>query len=127
MDMKKLFTILFFALISYTAKADQLAWISYEQAKEAAEFLQTQETVVLWCACCDDDLPYDVIVESVTYESVGDGYYQVVLTGLTLDGESVTLELDLAYVHFLLGDGYAYCVGSFLGYECDPCVEPFEW
>jgi hypothetical protein len=124
--MKKLLSILFFTFITNVVMADQLAYLTYEQAEEAVEFLQNEERVVLWCACCDDDLPYDVFIESVRIESVGDGYYEIILTGSTLEGESIETSLDLAYVHVLL-EGEAYCFGTLMGYECDPCTEVFLW
>ena len=124
--MKKLLSILFFTFITNVALADQLVYLTYEQAEESLSFLQNEERVVLWCACCGDDLPYDVFIESVRIESVGDGYYEIILTGSTLDGESIETSLDLAYVHVLL-EGEAYCFGTLMGYECDPCTEVFEW
>ena len=36
-------------------KADQLAYITKAQAKEATDFLKEQKQVVLWCACCKND------------------------------------------------------------------------
>lgn len=124
--MKKLLSILFFTFITNVAMADQLAYLTYEQAEESLSFLQNEERVVLWCACCDDDVPTDVFVESVRIESVGDGYYEIILTGSTLEGESIETAIDLAYVHVLL-EGEAYCFGTLMGYECDPCTEIFEW
>jgi hypothetical protein len=124
--MKKLLSILFFTFITNVAMADQLAYLTYEQAEESLSFLQNEERVVLWCACCDDDAPTDVFVESFRIESVGDGYYEIILTGSMLEGESIETAIDLAYVHVLI-EGDAYCFGTLMGYECAPCTEVFEW
>ena len=98
--MKKLLSILFFTFITNVAMADQLAYLTYEQAEESLSFLQNEERVVLWCACCDDDAPTDVFVESVRIESVGDGYFEIILTGMTLDGESRALKRHLTLYTF---------------------------
>ena len=34
-------------------QADQLEWITKEQAIAAVEYLQQQEAVIIWCGCCE--------------------------------------------------------------------------
>jgi hypothetical protein len=120
--------ILAFGLIisCLTAKADQLAWISLEQAQEATEFLKKQKQVILWCACCDNDTKSMVLIASISYKQVSGDFYQVVLEGKTQDGRTITMGLDLAYVHVNV-NGEAQCLGTVLEYECDPCTEPFAF
>jgi hypothetical protein len=84
------------------------------------------EQVILWCACCDNDSKTMVLISSITYKQVSDEYYQVVLVGKTASGQTVTEELDLAYVHVNI-NGEARCLGTVLEYECDPCTEPFSF
>jgi hypothetical protein len=124
--MKQFIFALCLILSSIAAKADQLAWISLEQAQEATEYLKKQKQVILWCACCDNDSKTMVLISSITYKQVSDEYYQVVLVGKTASGQTVTEELDLAYVHVNI-NGEARCLGTVLEYECDPCTEPFSF
>ena len=67
-----------------------------------------------------------VLISSVSYKQVSEEYYQVVLVGKTRDGQTITEELDLAYVHVNI-NGEARCLGAVLAYECDPCTEPFPF
>ena len=109
-------------------KADQLAYITKEQAQKATDFLKSQKKVVLWCACCDKDSPKRVIKVSKVY-FLATGYedtYKVVLEGKDSDGKHVKEELDLAYVH-CKQKGMAECVGKALGFDCDPCTDAFKW
>ena len=43
----------------------------------------------------------------------------------TLGVTELDQEIDLAYVHVNIEDMF-YCLGQQLGYECDPCIDPFE-
>jgi hypothetical protein len=51
MFLKTFFTLFIAASLSFSAKADQLAVLTLDQAVTATEYLQTQEAVLLWCAC----------------------------------------------------------------------------
>jgi hypothetical protein len=125
--MKRILAIALLFLCTPWSKADQLAYISKEEATAAVEFLQTQPQVILFCACCDFD-PSEVVSPTNVYsEYTGfESFYQVVLVGNTSTGEEVTRKLDLAYVHYF-NEGKAYNVGLALGLKCDPCIEPFDW
>lgn len=130
--MKIIYSIVWVMFLIPSLKADQLQWVTLNQAKETAEFLATQEQVILWCACCDGEAKELVGVVSVTYELVAgspnmtEEFYQVLLNGVTLDGETFTEAIDLAYVHVNV-NGLAFPLAVTLGYECDPCTEPFAW
>ncbi len=130
--MRILLFLLWMVFIVPSLKADQLQWITLSQAKETVEFLALQEQVILWCACCDGEGKELVGVVSATYELVAgtpnmtEEYYQVLLNGVTLDGETFTEAIDLAYVHVNV-NGLAFPLAVTLGYECDPCTEPFDW
>ena len=52
-DMRKLMLILAAALcLSMTAVADQLEFVSEEDAQEAVKLLKKQKYVLLYCGCC---------------------------------------------------------------------------
>jgi hypothetical protein len=131
MFLKSFFTVLIAATLSFSAKADQLAVLTLDQAISATEYLQTQEAVILWCACCEGDQMSAVMISEVYYQEWGvdengEMLYTVHINGIDQNGvEVVGLELDLAYVHVVL-ENMAYCLGIQLGMPCDPCVEPFS-
>lgn len=126
--MKKLIILCAMLFVTTYCKADQLAYITKEQAQKATEFLQSHKEIMLWCACCDQNSTKQVVtITKVYFEHTGyEQYYQVVLEGTDVHGNKVTEKLDLAYVHFKIGNN-AYNVGKTLGFECDPCTTPFLW
>ena len=125
--MKKTFLFCAMLLLVSYSKADQLAYLTLDQAIEATEFLQEQSEVIIYCACCDGDAKKIVKVTKVYYEYTGfEDYYEIKLEGEDSYGNVIEEEVDLAYLHFKLASK-AYCVGSTLAYDCDPCTEPFSW
>jgi hypothetical protein len=122
-----LFSIILLVFTSNICKADQLAYLSKDQAQKATTFLQTQTEVLLWCACCDNDTKIIVKVSKIYYEyTANKEFYHIFLEGIDRNGKQVKEELDLAYVH-INKNGKAYCVGKELGFKCDPCTETFLW
>lgn len=125
--MKSFLTFVFIFAFYLFSKADQLAYITKEQADKAVKFLQNQEELILWCACCDNDKMEKITVNKVYAEFVNyQHYFQVILEGKDENGKKVRIELDLAYVHFKKGKK-AKCVGKELKFKCDPCTKPFNW
>jgi hypothetical protein len=127
--MKKLLCISFFLLSNYFAKADQLAWLSKEQAEMTVQFFQEYgiDKAIYWCACCDDDIPKIISITNVFYRYTGtEEYYEVVIEGNDQNGTPISEPVDLAYVHIPSGPK-ANCLGKELGFECSPCTVPFLW
>lgn len=131
MFLKTFFTLLTALTFTLNAKADQLAALTLDQAISATEYLENQEAVILWCACCEGDAMRAVRITEVYYsewgtDENGEKLYTVYINGIDQDGNEVAGEgLDLAYVHVVI-DNMAYCLGTQLGMPCDPCVEPFS-
>lgn len=126
--MKK---ILLIALLFLSVKfiyADQLAWITKEQAIKTVEYFNEHDikSVVLWCACCDNDPKLKVKVSRIYYKAVeGYTYYEVWIEGKDPEGKRLKQAVDLAYVH-VKKDGEYNCLGKLLEFECDPCTKPFK-
>ena len=126
--MKNLLVILLIFFYTH-AKADQLAWISKEQAEKTIEFFETNEIseVVLWCGCCDNGLVQKITITNIFFRYTGtDQFYEIVIEGFDEMNEDYSNAVDLAYVH-IQAEGFAYCLGLALEFECDPCIPPFEW
>jgi len=127
--MKKITVLLFFFLIAGYGKADQLAWLSKDQAEQTISYFKdnTITEVILWCACCDNDPKTKLTITNFYYRAASDpAYYELVLVGKTQDGNTLNRAVDLAYVHVKIGN-QAMCLGKELGFDCDPCTKPFRW
>jgi hypothetical protein len=125
--MKIFISLLIVFTLSIEARADQLAYISKDQAEKAVELLSEQKEIVLWCACCEGNIRQKVSISKVYFQYTGyENFYCVMLEAIDENGNKITEELDLAYVHFRIGSK-AYNVGHTLGLACDPCTIPFTW
>lgn len=126
--MKKLFLIPAFLIFTNLLHADQLAWLTKDQAEKTVAYFNDNniKEVVLWCACCDNDVKTKVTVTGVHYRQVKESkvYYELVIEGTYMGGEKLNDAFDLAYVHVPI-DGKWRCLGKELGFECDPCTKPF--
>ncbi len=128
--MKKLLILALFLFAAELAYADQLAWLTKEQAEKTVAYFEDEEIgqVVLWCACCDNDVKTRVNVTKVYYRKVKEdpNYYEVVIKGKYLSKEKLEEAFDLAYVH-IARDGMWRCLGQELKFSCDPCTNPFKF
>jgi hypothetical protein len=127
--MKKFLIISLFLLTANLAKADQLAWLTKDEAEMTVQFFNKYgiNRAVFWCACCDGDTPIKIEITKVFYKYTGtEEYYEVVIQGTDENGNYVNDAVDLAYVHIPSGTK-ANCLGQQLGFECDPCTAPFSW
>lgn len=121
--MKSLILSIFLFIVGF-AQADQLAWITEAQARKAAEFLRTQETLLLFCGCCDNHDAQIIQVVEIGFEATSGGdYFEVFVVGVDPLGNEVRIPLDLAYVYFKKRKK-AVNVGKHLGFECDVCTKP---
>ena len=101
--MKKIFLLIFIILSSVNANADQLACLSESTANQASEVIKQQDTIVLFCGCCDGDVPQ--IVKVLGTKVIKDCLFEVVVTYETMDGEIKSESVDLAYVWMEDPDG----------------------
>ena len=105
-------------------QADQLAWITEAQARKAADFLRKQESILLFCGCCDQHDAQIIQVVEIGFEATqGEEYFEVFVVGVDAKGKEVKIPLDLAYVYFKKKKK-AVNVGKHLGFDCDVCTKP---
>jgi len=124
---KTVITFLISAALTGIVSADQLGYITKEQAEKAAALLKSEREIMLFCGCCDNDPKIYLKVADVKVKHTGyQEYYQVIVTGITRTGEKMTVETDLAYVH-VNRNGMAVAAGTVLGFKCDPCVYEMNW
>lgn len=127
--MKKILVILLLFISVSFLRADQLQWITKDQAQQTFEYFKEHafKQVILWCACCDNDMKMLVNIKDFSYKPASDpSYYEFFITGETYDGKTVNQSVDLAYVHIKRGSKWR-CLGKELGFECDPCTKAFKF
>jgi hypothetical protein len=126
--MKKIAT-LFCLLLTYNVYADQLIYLTKDQAEKTVKFLKENsvDEAILWCACCTNEPMEKISISNYYYRYTGyEQYYEVVFEGTLNTGKSFKNPVDLAYV-FLRSGRMAKCLGKLLNFKCDPCTLPFDW
>ncbi|GAB5418228.1 MAG: hypothetical protein Crog4KO_16670 [Crocinitomicaceae bacterium] len=123
--------LLLLAFIGLTtfAKADQLAYISKEDAEEVAAYLNKGKTVYLFCGCCSLVEPVKVRVESAKAVYTGyEDYWEVEISYEKTDEKihMVSEAIDLAYVWKKGLFGYK-TIGKKFKMDHDYCVKLKEW
>ncbi len=124
--MKKYLFIFFIFLASYSF-ADQLAYITKEQADRAVQVITKLKTLTLFCGCCDMEQPIVVKPTKVfTRHTNYEDYYEVFIEYTNKEGKVVVEPLDLAYV-WGKKRGKMVTIGKMLDLEHDFCVHPKNW
>jgi len=104
------------------AKADQLSYITKEQAKKARKEIRKMDYVYLFCGCCDDEIAEQVKVVKVKFKFTGyENYYQVILTYKDKTGSVFGEGIDLAYV-WSNRDNKNQTIGELLAFEHFTCL-----
>ena len=113
--------------VSNLSHADQLAYLTLEEAELAKSYLEHyDDPVLIACYCCDDPGAKWAAYSSVdiydtgSKNTAGEPFYGVVLT--TPQGER---KLDLAYTHVDVW-GQRMALGKVLNMDCDPCTVPSD-
>lgn len=125
--MKKIVFLSLLLCAALFSKADQLQALTQKQAEAAVVYLKKEPIIILWCSCCDNQIPQKISVNEVYYKKDSDGkYYSVIVKGRDESGMGVEEDVDLAYV-FVKKGKKAKSLGKVLKFECDPCTKPFDW
>ncbi len=123
----KLLIIIILLLSTQSIFADQLAWITKEQASSAIEIIDQQKEILLFCGCCDNTPKIYLKPKKSRIQYTGtDNYFEVILNATDANGQEQEQALDLAYV-FINIDGKANCLGKEMSLTCDPCTDIFVW
>lgn len=128
--MRKLILLIGACLcMSFAAMADQLEYMSEEQAKAAVKLLQKQKYVLLYCSNCPEDYNQKVYVklESVSYRYTDYmDFYEVVVEGIDSNGNKVSETIDLAYA-YIMKKKNGYCICEVLKYDCSVVEPQVKW
>lgn len=119
--------ILSFIVLSFASRADQLAFITEEQAERAAQYIMDNPKLFLFCGCCDMKAPRKVkVVEAVAVSAGYENFYEVEIMYEGEDGEYVYERIDLAYVWTKKLFKYK-TLGTIMELDHDPCVYVKDW
>lgn len=125
--MKKLVLLLFFVVTSFITKADQLAYITKEQAQATADYLMEHPNIILFCGCCSLVEPVKVkVIEATIHHTGYEDYYEVEIEYEDEDGEYVYKRIDLAYVWQRKFFRYK-TLGDIMNLDHDYCVKPKDY
>ncbi len=114
--MKRFVIAIFFALVANFSFADQLAYMSKDEALLAAEIIQDARTVYGYCGCCDDSKPEKIKVDKIIVRYTGyESYYEVVIIS-----KGKEYALDMAYT-WVKKDKEYQTVGEVAGFPHDVC------
>lgn len=152
--MKKITIICFLVLSTYSSNAQcQLCYLTASQKDKATEYLNIVKEVILYSACENNDIARKLKISKVIVKPADTkGFFRLILKGEIIATFDIinqkpinyiktnTIEfegaVDLAYLHIRSG-GYiddsgnqvwdATCLGIFLGFDCNPCIDPFDY
>lgn len=126
--MKKIMIFLAWSfLFSSPLHADQLAWLKQQDAERAASLLRGESELVLFCGCCDSDVPvYLQLFDAQAQHTGTESYWEVQINAVDYLDQSRVETIDLAYV-WIRRDNQAINLGRALDLPCDPCQQAFLW
>lgn len=126
--MKKMIMFLAWSfLCSSPLQADQLAWLKQSDAELAVSLLQGESELVLFCGCCDSDVPVYLQLFGAEAKFTGtEQYWEVQITAVDYLDQSRNEAIDLAYA-WIRRDNQAVNLGQALGLPADPCQQAFLW
>ena len=109
-------------------KADDLQYLTKQQAIETMQLLQNQKYALLYCSCCGSDSEKTYVKLTKTYYRYTgyEEYYEVIVEGVDQNGNMVSKAIDLAYAYIKKGKK-AVCLGLTLKYFCMPCEKKLKW
>jgi hypothetical protein len=98
-------------LLSQLASADQCAWVTKDQAKDALKLIDSQKTLYSYCQPCGEDAPQQIRSMSAVIAPQGNSYYSIKLN----DGMKSEKEIDLAYTYIKTGKNTLTNVAAMVG------------
>lgn len=122
--MKKLIlTAVIGCLFSTLSFADQLAYLTKDDANRGAAFIEKTKKIAFFCGCCDNQEPEKIKVKGVEVKFTGYEEWYEIHVFYDYHGELKSVPVDLAYVWVKI-KGKIQTVGQALGLEHDPCKTP---
>ena len=124
--MKKILVSILLVLSFKTGLANQLAYPTISEVKQAPDYIETTKNSLLWGVCCDDDAAEIFTTKNIDYQKFNfKDSYQVVIEGKNEKEEYIPRDLDLVNIQNS-EKGFFKVDENILKDECAPYTETIQ-
>ena len=124
--MKKIVLILALMMATFTVKANNILYFTYNQAARTVACLNSQDELMIYCGY-EDELPTYVLINEVWAEQISSSFYEIWLYGYdAYTGEEIYLPIDLECI-YLVQFGKIYSAAQYLRFRTTHMRPTFAW
>ena len=124
--MKKIVLILALMMATFTVKANNILYFTYNQAARTVACLNSQDELMIYCGY-EDELPTYVLINEVWAEQISSSFYEIWLYGYdAYTGEEIYMPIDLECI-YLVQFGKIYSAAQYLRFRTTHMRPPFAW
>ena len=124
--MKKIVLILALMMATFTVKANNILYFTYNQAARTVACLNSQDELMIYCGY-EDELPTYVLINEVWAEQISSSFYEIWLYGYdAYTGEEIYMPIDLECI-YLVQFGKIYSAAQYLRFRTTHMRPTFAW
>ena len=124
--MKKIVLILALMMATFTVKANNILYFTYNQAARTVACLNSQDELMIYCGY-EDELPTYVLINEVWAEQISSSFYEIWLYGYdAYTGEEIYMPIDLECI-YLVQFGKIYSAAQYLRFRTTHIRPTFAW
>lgn len=124
--MKKIVLILALMMATFTVKANNILYFTYNQAARTVACLNSQDELMIYCGY-EDELPTYVLINEVWAEQISSSFYEIWLYGYdAYTGEEIYMPIDLECI-YLVQFGKIYSAAQYLRFRTTHLRPTFAW
>ena len=124
--MKKFVLILALMMATFTVKANNILYFTYNQAARTVACLNSQDELMIYCGY-EDELPTYVLINEVWAEQISSSFYEIWLYGYdAYTGEEIYMPIDLECI-YLVQFGKIYSAAQYLRFRTTHLRPTFAW
>ena len=124
--MKKIVLILALMMATFTVKANNILYFTYNQAARTVACLNSQDELMIYCGY-EDELPTYVLINEVWAEQISSSFYEIWLYGYdAYTGEEIYMPIDLECI-YLVQFGKIYSAAQYLRFRNTHMRPTFAW
>ena len=124
--MKKIVLILARMMATFTVKANNILYFTYNQAARTVACLNSQDELMIYCGY-EDELPTYVLINEVWAEQISSSFYEIWLYGYdAYTGEEIYMPIDLECI-YLVQFGKIYSAAQYLRFRTTHMRPTFAW
>ena len=124
--MKKIVLMLALMLATFTVKANNILYFTYNQAARTVAYLNNQDELMIYCGY-ENELPTYVLVNEVWAEQISSSFFEVWLFGFdAYTGEEIFMPIDLECIYLMQG-GKIFSAAQYLRFRTSHARPTFVW